>query len=93
MFQMRKNCRSKKYLKGKHSVKEEIEARMVFYEDNGWNSEGQGSADEWNVHEEPEPDYTASTVTSRCRLPFAIRTRRDFEVAIKDSTKVACLVR
>src|SRR6266850_2366448 len=33
------------------------EARMVLYDNDGWNSEEKDSAEIWDVYEDPEPDY------------------------------------
>lgn len=57
-----KNCRVKKDWKGKRPEREEVEARMVLYQETRWNSEVEDSADEWEVYEDPEPEYTMPRV-------------------------------
>src|SRR6266850_3188998 len=58
-----RRCRLKN-IKGKEPEVRGLEARMVLFDSDGWNSEEKDSADAWNVYEDPEPDYTKS-ITSQ----------------------------
>ena len=52
-----RSCRSKKNIRGKEPETKRLEARMVLYDNDGWNSEEKDSAEIWDVYEDPEPDY------------------------------------